>query len=239
MPYRNKRKNRRKPRKRTKRKIKRTSLVYRTPSNPIPLGTVCKHKYCCRGVRQLTATAATTNILFRANSLYDPEYSSVQPRQHQPFFFDQMAALYNHYTVLGSKIKVRVWCDRDTDQDADPMNMCLQLKDAAQSPVDAFAIREQPDATYTTVIKAQQPYTLTKGFSAAKFFGKSKSSVSGEAELRGTSVTNPAEMAYFILTLTDPEAYSHSEADVIQQIHYEVEIQFTAAWTERKSITPS
>lgn len=234
---------RRKPTRKTRRrrtaKSKKTMVLYKNPSNPIPDSTIVKHKYCCRGVRQLSASAATTNLIFRANGMYDPEYSSSQARQHQPFFFDQMGELYNHYTVLGSKIRVKIWTDGDVDQDNDPMNVCLQLKDAAQSPVDAFAVREQPDAVYTTVIGHQRPHNLTKGFSAAKFFGKSRKNISGEAELRGTPTADPGELAYFIVTCTDPETLSHSETDVIQQFHYEVEITFTARWTERKNITLS
>jgi len=38
--------------------------------------------------------------LFSANGMYDPNITATG---HQPYYFDQMTALYNHYTVIGSK----------------------------------------------------------------------------------------------------------------------------------------
>ena len=35
------------------------------------------------------------------NSLFDPDQTGTG---HQPYYFDQFAALYNRYTVLGSKL---------------------------------------------------------------------------------------------------------------------------------------
>lgn len=49
--------------------------------------------------------AAVTNnsFLFRGNGLFDPD---VQVGGQQPMGFDQWAALYRHYRVIGSKITV-------------------------------------------------------------------------------------------------------------------------------------
>lgn len=44
---------------------------------------------------------------FRANSVYDPDYTGIG---HQPMYFDNFASLYTKYRVLSSKITVTV-CD--------------------------------------------------------------------------------------------------------------------------------
>jgi len=57
-------------------------------------------------VTSMTSTTGTlASYVFRANGLYDPNYTSTG---HQPMGFDQWAALYNHYVVLGSKMTVKV-----------------------------------------------------------------------------------------------------------------------------------
>lgn len=40
---------------------------------------------------------------YRANAIYDPNYTSTG---HQPLYRDEYAAIYNHYTVIHSKIEV-------------------------------------------------------------------------------------------------------------------------------------
>jgi len=58
---------------------------------------------------ETVSVTSTVGVLgtyqFRANSPYDPNYSGAG---HQPMGFDQMAALYNHYVVLKSKIRVNI-----------------------------------------------------------------------------------------------------------------------------------
>lgn len=223
----------RRPRRRGRRK---TLTRYRGLKDPVPPKMIVKHKYVCQGIVNLSASNWTQNVILRANDMFDPEYAT---GGHQPFYFDQMAALYNHYTVVGSKLKIKFYQDRDDAQDCDPTYVALQLKDSEQSPLDALNVREQPGCKYTTMARPQTPHTLTKGFSAKRFFGKSKGNVVGESELRGTPVSGPSENAFWIITFTDVEAFADGETDTIQNVHWEAEILYTAVWTERKSILTS
>ena len=57
-----------------------------------------------RYVDVYTLTSASNGIAkqyMRMNSLFDPDQTGTG---HQPYYFDQFAALYNRYTVLGSKL---------------------------------------------------------------------------------------------------------------------------------------
>lgn len=59
-----------------------------------------KLHYC--DVVQLAASAGNPAIYqFRMNDLFDPDYTGTG---HQPQWFDQLAAVYSNYKVLGSKI---------------------------------------------------------------------------------------------------------------------------------------
>lgn len=72
-------------------------LVYGFPNS-----IITKLRYC--DTIQLTSTLGSiaTNV-FNANSIFDPDATGVG---HQPLYRDQYAAIYDQYTVLGSKITV-------------------------------------------------------------------------------------------------------------------------------------
>lgn len=194
------------------------------------------HKYVCQGKIVTSFASPTNSIVFRANSMYDPEYTGIG---HQPLLFDNLSILYDHWTVTSSNIKIKLWCDAGSSSDTDPKNVVLQLKDAGTGPMNAFDAREQPGTSYTSIIANSTPYTVSKGFSSKKFFGKASGNVVGETELRGDAANNPSEGAYFVLTVSDLEALNHAETDGQASIHWEAEITYRATWTERKAITQS
>lgn len=49
--------------------------------------------------------SAITGYVFRANSLYDPDYTSVGG---QPYMYDQLAAIYNRYRVYSMSFKLDI-----------------------------------------------------------------------------------------------------------------------------------
>lgn len=68
-----------------------------------PKNIITKLRYCSYGLFANTTSAAGYN--FRANSVFDPDQTSAG---HQPMYFDNYAAIWNRYRVLGSEIKV-IW----------------------------------------------------------------------------------------------------------------------------------
>lgn len=209
----------------------------RLSATTFPRSAVVKHKYCCRGFLAPTATAGTKTVLFRANSLFDPEYAT-GATQHQPLLFDQMAALYDHYSVTSATISITFWSAAvNSTATMDDFAVSLQLKDDPTSPMSAYTVREQPNVATTTLIAPQRKHTLKKHFSAKKFFGKTV--VVGESEFVGSVASNPTELAYFILSCTDMGAVHDGESDNSYAINYEVTLIQTATWTERKPIETS
>jgi len=152
-----------------------------------------------------------------------------------------MGLIYDHFTVIGSKIRIKLWTDAgEQGGDRDPKHIALQLLDSNATPsANAFNLREQPGTAYTTMIANSQPYSVTKTFSAKKFFGKNRSNIVGDTELRGSIAADPSEKAYFTLTASDIEAITEGETDHHPKVHWEATIMYTAAWTERKSISQS
>lgn len=76
------------------------------PSIPRPIGTGISQTYRTKlryAYHAVFQCSTVTNLVFRAGSLFDPEYAV---GGHQPYYYDQLSALYQHYIVHKSKINV-------------------------------------------------------------------------------------------------------------------------------------
>lgn len=71
--------------------------------DPFPAQMRARLRYSTT-VTMTTLAATATPYLFRANSIFDPDYSGVG---HQPYGHDTFASIYNHYEVESSVITVR------------------------------------------------------------------------------------------------------------------------------------
>lgn len=81
--------------------------IVRIPRSPagqaLPNQIICKFRYS-EEISINPAAASVTAYVFRANSLYDPNYSGTG---HQPAPYDQMKLFYKKFKVIGSKITCR------------------------------------------------------------------------------------------------------------------------------------
>lgn len=94
--------------KRTRHKKKRTqrsagSIRRSLPTNGMPQSYLCKHKYNTQIQQNPDALGVPVSWYFSMNSMFDPDRTGVG---HQPMGFDQVAAFYENYRVVGCKIKV-------------------------------------------------------------------------------------------------------------------------------------
>lgn len=132
--------------------------------------------------------------VFRANSLFDPDFTAAG---HQPYGFDTWATMYNHYTVLGSKIKVHF--NADTPGTAEQNVVGIQLKDTnTVDMTDAGGIIEQGETAWkfcgNNGTGSKSHAYVTKGYSTRKFF----QTRDVEDDIYRASVTgNPSETAFF------------------------------------------
>lgn len=114
-------------------------------------------------------TASSTVITnYSANSIYDPD---VTGGGHQPIGHDQWAEFYNHYVVIGSKIRVTITGDDSTA--TIPTFICIILDDTAGSFSSLPNILEQGGARYRLLSGEPQnvrPTSVTSVFSAKRFF---------------------------------------------------------------------
>lgn len=177
---------------------------------------------------------------FNANGLWDPDYTGAGS---QPRGFDQWIALYDHYTVIGSRCTVE-YVDGFSGGSFVPSWFGIQLLDSHSLPSAAssspMAIAEARSGIRGHAITL--PYAggrrarFSRSCSVRKFFGKSKGSVVGASELRGTSTTNPSELAVFRVWAGIPDIAGTA---VPATVNLTVRISFVVVMTEPKEMLPS
>jgi len=73
----------------------------------------------------ITLTSASNGVgkyCFRMNSIFDPDQTGTG---HQPYYYDQLSALYNRYTVLGSKLTCEFSVQPSAIATAQPSGPCV------------------------------------------------------------------------------------------------------------------
>lgn len=211
-----------------KRKPRRNNLVMRDMVSfgaGFPKKVMMKHKYSesLNVISNLGAIATHKMVL---NGLFDPNNSGIG---HQPMYFDQMSAIYNHYTVIGAKITCHM---TPYDTNASPVNVCLwQNDDSVVTPATMDSIEEQTKS-YPKVLgmTSSGQKNLTLKWSAKKTFG---SSVLANSKLSGDSVANPAENSFAMLSIQATDFTS------TVQVAVRFDVEYLAIWYELKDIAGS
>lgn len=177
------------------------------------------------------AISVVATHLFRANSIFDPDYTGIG---HQPLGHDQWINFYDHYNVIGSKITVN-FMTTGTDPTLDALVCGVLLKDSSGSITSPTTIMEQSNSGYKVVTNANanQGVTVRKGYSAKKFFDLKD--VKDNRNLVGASFgANPTEDAYF-------HVYAAPISVGINpgKVRCTVTIEYICQFTERKTLLAS
>lgn len=200
-----------------------------TPANkeftPLGYSRPCTFRYATSGQVNVAAGGVPEYIRFRANGLYDPE---VAVGGHQPYGFDQMMGLFNHFTVLGAKLTVRC-----ANNNAIPIFLFSTLRGDSSVATTTDALLERPQ-TQSVLMNVDGVSELVHKFSAAQFFGKSKTSLIGGADFRGNVAQDPAEQAYFNVGIAPNWT---TDDPVVETLH--VVIEYYAILTEPKTLHTS
>lgn len=200
--------------------------------NSVPVGLgfpkrmVMTHKYCDQIKINTAALGAFYAYSFSTNGMYDPNSTGIG---HQPMYFDQMTAIYNHYTVIGSQIIIRA-TKTDAQPDVATTVGAYINDDGTVVPTTLSALLEQSNAKHR-ILHGNKPTTTFKmKWSAKKTFA---GSILGNDNLIGTSAANPTESQAFTFFLDS------SAGVTVTTVTLDVEIRYIAVWTELKDIESS
>jgi len=191
-----------------------------------PKKMMITHKY--NEVLTITSVAGgLASFSFAANGMYDTDITYTG---HQPMYFDQMSALYDHYHVIGSKIKVKVTPAAENQMPV--VFGCYKNDDSTVTPTTLNALMEQTEATHKVIsLNAGAPAVFSKKWSAKKTFG---GSILGNPSLQGTASANPTETTVYTFFMKPMDVTASNVACYIT-----IEIEYIAVWAELKDIQSS
>lgn len=196
-------------------------------SMSVPAGLPSNIRRCKLRYNQEQQIVSTGGVIgkyfFRANSLFDPDSTGGGT---QPYPYDTMQLLFNHYTVLGSKMTVRA---RTTN--AVPYYIGIYLTDSGTiTYTTASEFISARHGTYRVAATDKQANLACK-YSAKKFFNVTD--VKDNSTKLGSNIgANPADAAYFCVWM---QAMSAGTTTVT----LDVTIDFIASFSEPKDLAAS
>lgn len=193
----------------------------------MPLQRRCKLRYCEQQINLVGTTGALASYVFRANSIYDPNFTGVG---HSPMGYDQWAVLYNHYTVVGSKITVKFDNSGGTGASC---NVGVYLSDHTTVPyTQASEFIEARKGTTKLITNQRNVVSASSWYSAKKFYNV-KDIKDNFARLGGVTGANPTEQAVFIVWLQSAASATTVNCNVTATIEYIVD------WSEPTDLSQS
>lgn len=198
----------------------------------LPLGK--KFKFNTRyvetqGVIDPPLSAAATDV-YSLNGLFDPDFTG---GGHQPIGFDQIMAMYDHYTVIGAKVTVRI-TNNDTTQVA---RVIAQVKDrnTVTNTLSQMNTVIENGACVWKVLgplgSGTETQTLRIGCNLSKAFGRS---VMDGDKYWGNVGANPADQQFLHLI-----AYGDGILENLAALTYVIQIDYAAVMTEAVQLAGS
>lgn len=170
-----------------------------------------------------TTVGSTSDCIYSCNGLYDP---NITQTGHQPRGFDQIMTMYNHYTVLGAKIKMTLYTDSSLASMA-----TISVRDDASTLSGLNDCIEYSYGVKKLVSQEKGQTILTYSVNPNKYL--SVLSPIGEDSVKGSVAANPSEQAYFHTTVTAMDEASSTTVYAI------VEIEYICVFTEPNQPTAS
>lgn len=181
-----------------------------------------KHRYV-EAIGLAAVAGGVSTQLFRCNGMFDPNYSGTG---HQPLYFDQLSAVYDHFTVLKSYLKLTVSTTSTTPQ----IVTCFINDDTTVTPSGIEARMEQSSAKSVQITAGEGPKTMYISWDAYKTFG---GSILGNDNLQGSAAADPTEQSLFTISA------QCASFDTATTVIGTAEIVYVAVWDEIRDIASS
>lgn len=158
---------------------------------------------CCISVTHNPGAGGVAVTAIRANDIYNPEGGVISGESCSNF--NKWTGIYDHWVVLGSKFSAQ-YVPSLLNTQAPAIAGCL-LSDNGNGVVscgDILTLMEQPfnRRGYQLTVGRDIANPLTRirhKFSARKFFGRPRSALLGDDQLKGGHSSSPTEKAYYEL----------------------------------------
>jgi len=165
-----------------------------------------------------TSGACGTEWVFRLNSLYDPDFTYTG---HQPYGFDQLAAIYGQY--IADRVDIEVIA---SDPTADGLALCAVVQPSQASTTvsgklaDQISEQELGAVAYLNNTGAQK-VRLVRSFDLATVEGITRAQYNGQLSVYGAAISaNPSLSPWLRIALSDMNGVSGSACRVMINLVY-------------------
>lgn len=227
---------RRMNRRRRRRRRKNRSTLSVIPMNrvPFPKSMITKLRF----VNSETLNASASSIgwqHYSANSAFDPK-ANATTGDHQPLGWDQYAALYDKYIVLGAKCTVEFLNVVDNNTLTEVSRIGIALTTDKTPSTDPDYLDTLP-STVSAILTPQIGYKkLVKKYSAKKFNGVTN--VKDNDELGALTTASPSHQDYFQV-FQAPIVTSGTTFNDPAVIEFRVQIDYIVMFRDPKQFTKS
>lgn len=189
--------------------------VSKGSSSGIPNRMFVKFKYSDTYTQ--TTTTGMNVRQFRANGLYDPDYTGVG---HQPRFFDQFSQLYLDYRVHAVKFRATFGVTT-----ANSIYVCGigYHGSLANYPSNITELKENK-ANKSRIAHSDKVTTLTWYLPMTKIFGRSKATIQGEKEYSAGMGANPTTVGGLYTCIHNLDENTSTDFKVMYEITYLCEL---------------
>ena len=161
---------------------------------------------------------------FGTNCLFDPWLTV---GGHQPLYFDQVAAIYQHYTVMKARMKVTI-----VPNTVDAYVSGILIDDDLTPAITTLdGMVEQPSAVLKTSQRDAEVVTIYKNWDVKSAF---TTNPLANPNLQGDAASNPVETQAFIIFNRPVD-----QTVVSMMFNLYVSIEYDAVWTELRTMTMS
>lgn len=179
----------------------------------LPKTCFMTHKYV-EQIQMTSTTGGYTAYKFRANDLYDPNFTSTG---HQPYYYDTMQALYTNFTVLGSRIKVTV-VQAANNNVSGIMTLLMNPYSANPADTDPVNLAERNLGTYKVLSGGNAGQALVKLYSTFSLKKQTNKYQANDPDYQGSSAS-PTKGFFYVLDFKAMDT-STNIVNVIVEIEY-------------------
>lgn len=201
-----------------KRGGRRSQLTVNRAIQPIPQRYICRLKYSQPFV--LTAVAPVQQ--FNLNSLYDPDRTGVG---HQPYGFDQLAALYNRYRVIATSYVVNATA-------SSAIRVAAIATNTTPAPNSLSDICERPRAKFFIQLPGGNTQYLKGKVYMPSLIGRSKAQYMADDRFQADTAASPQELALLNL-------YGKALDDNPVDINGVITMEFTVEFFDQNPLSQS
>ncbi len=204
------------PRRKKPRRAMRAKRLNRSKrSGPFPDKTIVTMRYVEEVPINAAAGLVATHV-FRANSVFDPNFSGVG---HQPYGHDTLATVYQKTRVLSSKCNVIF--NTPSAAAVAPAVVGVKLSSSSVATANPSLIREQPHCAWTS-LDSQLSVRVKKNYVTKRFF-----STRGSKDLQALVGANPVQEAFFQVWVTAAD-----DSVNIDPVFAQVVITYKVLWSD-------